>query len=262
VSALFQRGGLKNRRQGLTFKQTFDINKRKIKTSVVLCQEFRHMPVPDDPQIRLLEAAGRTFAEKGFEGATVREICKAAGANIAAVNYYFRDKERLYIEAVKHATCGAVGRPHLPAWGADTPPAIKLRDFIRMVVARMMTKDRPAWNMQLIMREMAQPTSACAEVVREFVQPLSEILHGILMEILPARTPPWKRYLTAFSIVGQCLYHVQNKPIAALLAGEHYRHFTPDVVAEHVTHFTLAALGLGPAVGREQAGLAEVPETV
>ena len=62
------------------------------------------MSSPDDPRQRLLETAGQIFAEKGFDGATVREICRRAGVNIAAVNYYFRDKERLYIEAVKEAT--------------------------------------------------------------------------------------------------------------------------------------------------------------
>ena len=48
---------------------------------------------PEATQLKLLEAAGRVFAEKGFQKATVREIVKAAGLrNIAAVNYYFGDK--------------------------------------------------------------------------------------------------------------------------------------------------------------------------
>ena len=66
------------------------------------------MSSPDDPRRRLLETAGQIFAEKGFDGATVREICRRAGVNIAAVNYYFRDKEQLYIEAVKSAACGSL----------------------------------------------------------------------------------------------------------------------------------------------------------
>ena len=40
----------------------------------------------DETRRQLLEAAGVVFAERGFRDATVREICRRAGANIAAVN--------------------------------------------------------------------------------------------------------------------------------------------------------------------------------
>ena len=48
---------------------------------------------------KLLAAAGRVFAEKGYRDATIAEICRLAGTNIAAVNYHFSDKETLYREA-------------------------------------------------------------------------------------------------------------------------------------------------------------------
>ncbi len=52
---------------------------------------------------RLLDAAGEVFAENGFRGTTVRAICQRAEANIASVNYYFRDKQGLYREVLRFA---------------------------------------------------------------------------------------------------------------------------------------------------------------
>lgn len=46
---------------------------------------------------RIREAAKRVFLEKGFDGATSRDIADAAGINIALTNYYFRSKEKLFI---------------------------------------------------------------------------------------------------------------------------------------------------------------------
>lgn len=201
------------------------------------------MALLEEPRRRLLETAGEVFAEKGFEGATVREICKRAGVNIAAVNYYFRDKERLYVETVKSAACGSQETAPLPAWPAKTPPVAKLRDFIHVMVGRLMSRDKPAWHTQLMMRELAQPTSACAEWVEEYVRPHAEVLAGVLAELMPPGTPDFKRYLTAFSIIGQCLYYMQCKPVVQLLMGDEYARITPDIVAEHVASFSLAALG-------------------
>ena len=45
---------------------------------------------------KLFCAAINVFAEKGFDGATVRDICFRVGANVSAVNYYFGGKESLY----------------------------------------------------------------------------------------------------------------------------------------------------------------------
>jgi AcrR family transcriptional regulator len=203
----------------------------------------------DDPRQRLLEAAGEIFAERGFDGARVRTIIKRARANLAAVNYYFRDKERLYIEAVKHAACGP---EEAPAWPTGTPPAVKLRDFIRQMVRHLFDPNRPAWHARLMMREMAQPTSACAELVRDYIQPRAAVLEGIIRELLPTEVPRWKRLMTAFSIVGQLLFYVSHKPILEQLAGpEALKHFDAATVAEHVTDFSLRALGV-PAAGRRR----------
>src|SRR5262249_885875 len=143
---------------------------------------------------RILEAAGRVFADQGYEAATVREICRLAGIrNIAAVNYYFGDKERLYVETVRAAYQAISPQVPLPKWPLATPPEQKLRDFIGTFVARLTGGDVPEWACRLLMREMIHTTAACAEFVRNFVRPNFEILQSILGELLPADVPAVKR---------------------------------------------------------------------
>src|SRR6266568_3256030 len=90
-------------------------------------------PETDTTRERILEAAEEVFAEKGFNQATVREILKrAAVGNIAAINYHFGDKERLYIATVKnaHSCCNSIP---FPQWPDGTTPDQKLCGFIRIV---------------------------------------------------------------------------------------------------------------------------------
>jgi AcrR family transcriptional regulator len=197
----------------------------------------------DATQQRLLDAAEEVFAEKGFKAVSIREICKRADANVAAVNYYFGDKDRLYIEAVKytHRSC-TQGMP-LPEWPAGTNVVTKLRDFIRVLVTRMMQPSSVA-SLQLMMRELAHPTAACVEIVRDYIQPLAEKLVGILTELLPDATDR-HRALVAFSIVGQAHFYRYHRPIAALLVGEQeFGQYDVELVANHITQFTFKALGI------------------
>jgi AcrR family transcriptional regulator len=202
------------------------------------------MSPKDETQYRLLDAAGRIFADKGFEGTTVREICQQAKVNIAAVNYYFRDKERLYIEAVKHACRQDTERVPLPEWPAGIPAETRLRDFIRTIANRMIGNDRPRWHTQLILREMTHPTAACSEWVQEQIRPTSKVLGAILKDLLPGASDRTIS-LTAFSIMGQILFHKVFKPIVTLLVGqEESSAYDAELLAAHIARFTLGALGL------------------
>ena len=49
----------------------------------------------NDKQIEILLVAEKLFAEKGFDGTTIRDIAKTAGINIAMISYYFGSKEKL-----------------------------------------------------------------------------------------------------------------------------------------------------------------------
>lgn len=203
----------------------------------------------DSTRDRILEAAGNVFARKGFEAATVREICGLADANLAAVNYHFGDKHQLYIEAVKRAHAWRVQQAPLPDWPPGTPPAAKLRGFVRTLLARMLSDDPTSWHAQLMLREMSRPDTACQALVSDYIRPEFRLLLGILDELVPAEMPPLRRYLVAFSIVGQCLhYRVGGQVIRLLVPEEEHRRFTPDFLAGHITELTLAALGVLPTL--------------
>ena len=45
---------------------------------------------------RILKAAVKLFAEKGYEGTSIREICKTAKSNICMISYYWGGKKELY----------------------------------------------------------------------------------------------------------------------------------------------------------------------
>lgn len=50
----------------------------------------------DNSKDRILKAAVKLFAQKGFESASTREICREAGANLCMISYYFGGKQELY----------------------------------------------------------------------------------------------------------------------------------------------------------------------
>jgi AcrR family transcriptional regulator len=199
----------------------------------------------DTTRRRIVEAAGEIFSEKGYGAATVREICQQAGANLAAVNYYFGDKQRLYIEAVKEAHRWRTQKAALPDWAANIPPAIKLAGFIRTFILRIRSAPGNTWHTRLVMRELTRPDTACAEMVEESIRPQFEILISILRELMPEGTNDEKLHLTAFSVVGQCVfYHLADPVIRRLVTNDEYTTFDVDKLSNHITQFALAALGV------------------
>ncbi len=190
---------------------------------------------------RIIEAAGEIFAAKGFEAATVREICTRAEANIAAVNYHFGDKQRLYIEAVKRAHHGRELLFPMPEWGPEVTAETKLADFILTLLKRMTSPDS-GWEGELMSREIARPTEACAELARESIRPHFAVLNEILAELIPA-ADQLERHLTAFSIVGQCLHYKFADPvIRQLVSAEEYAGYHVELLAQHITDFSLRSL--------------------
>jgi TetR/AcrR family transcriptional regulator, regulator of cefoperazone and chloramphenicol sensitivity len=196
-----------------------------------------------ETRTRLLEAAGEVFASRGFREATIRDICGRAGANIAAVNYHFRDKEGLYREVLAYTAKQSVER--YPMWFDPSRPAEeRLGLFVRNYMERLLDDGRPAWFGKLLAREMFEPTSALEDLARNFAGPMYAALQGIVGDLLGPRADERMVKLCARSVVGQCLFYKHARPMIERLAPE--QGFGPadrGKLAEHITAFSLAAIG-------------------
>jgi AcrR family transcriptional regulator len=191
---------------------------------------------------KLLDTAGQLFAAKGFQATTVREVCQAANVNIAAIHYHFGDKEQLYIECVRQAHCQQ-GVTRFD-WPEGMSPPDKLAGIITQMLSLMLARDRPAWQAELMVRELARPTTACRVLVEEFVSPMFAELLQVVSEMLPATAPLLLRQQTAFSVVAQCLLYRYHRPIGQLLIGEQQFQQLLDVetVSRQIFSFSLAGI--------------------
>jgi len=192
----------------------------------------------------LIESACDLFAEKGFTKATNKQICDRAGANIAAVNYYFGSKQNLYAEAWRKAFQDSL-KAHPPDGGVpeDAVPEDRLRGRVRAVIRG--TADENNKSFLIVHKEMARPTALLDEVMRECMQPLHEETAVLVRELLgPHATERQVRFCMA-SIMSQCIgatvrmrVHRQHLPIKN----------SPGILddidgyAEHVAQFSLAGI--------------------
>jgi AcrR family transcriptional regulator len=210
------------------------------------------MPRSEKTRTEIIEAAGALFAEKGFKATTVANICKAAGVNQAAISFHFGGKEQLYLALVRYGYEYALTQIPWPKWEPGTPATTKLRDFIVTFLRRAVADREPRWPCQLIMREMIEPTKACEEFVRGYIRPSLALLHGILQELLPPNFPQERRLLIGHSIIGQMLFYKVARPVLQLMhaGGDLLRYDEPYIqcLADHITAFTLAAIGAGPTI--------------
>ena len=89
------------------------------------------------PRQRILATAAQVFGRKGFKAATVREICHSARVNLAALNYYFGNKQALYRTVVTDLLARAIERYPVDA-APGIGPEIRLKLFIRAMLNRLL----------------------------------------------------------------------------------------------------------------------------
>lgn len=102
---------------------------------------------------QMIKAGSQLFAEKGYEGASVREIAALAGVNVAMVSYYFGSKEGLYFECISH-----FAQHKLNQLNNTLTPFTNAEDFKKrlsqLIINKMQSFAEDLEAHKIIMREM------------------------------------------------------------------------------------------------------------
>lgn len=195
---------------------------------------------------RLVEAAREVFAQHGFQAATVREICRRADANVAAVNYHFGSKDGLLSEALNFNRLKAL---QMANDAADASPEIRLRLFIRDFMLMLLDENNASRQCQMMARELADPTPALDKIVFEAIAPLHEFLGRLVTEIIGKTSEEVEIRRSVYSILGQCLFYRNSHPVLQRLTPAlHYDRNEIETIARHITDFSLAALRIKKSV--------------
>jgi TetR/AcrR family transcriptional regulator, regulator of cefoperazone and chloramphenicol sensitivity len=200
-----------------------------------------------DVRGRLLEIACEIFAQKGYRDATIAEICKRAGANVAAVNYYFGNKETLYVEAWRLAFHRSL-EAHSPSGGvpSDAPAEERLRGRIFAIMQRL--ADPKSHEFEIIRKEMTNPTGLLAEVMRKSIEPLRRELGSIVRELLGEYASEQQVILCQMSIKAQCFDMIARERHHKMFTAVGIKEAMPserpkiEVMADHITRFSLAGI--------------------
>ena len=193
-----------------------------------------------ETRTRVLAVATRLFAARGFEKVTVREICRDAEANVAAVNYHFGDKMGLYHEVLgqaiheMQATTDAARRE-----GEGQSSDGKLKAYVAVFLRRVIGQGRDSWIHQLMAHEMADPTAALDMVIDQVIRPRMAYLSELVADLLAVPVDDPKVRRCVLSVQSQ-FHGLMMNPVAKKVAPD----FSPDsetieAWAEHLYAFSL-----------------------
>ncbi len=194
---------------------------------------------------RLIEAAGELFAEKGFKATTVRDISEKAGANVAAVNYHFGDKEKLYEGVIFHIIDGIKEEfPVDKGFEKTSSPEERLHVFVRNLLYRFADPARPSWHGALLAEERMNPRPVVLTIMHAEIMKSHSILGSIVGEALGPDAGREDIELCGASVVGQLMFHAHMcRPNAPeLLKREAMSVEELELLARHISDFSLAGI--------------------
>ena len=205
-----------------------------------------HSSPADSTKEALLQAAAPIFASKGYALARIRDIAASAGTNVAAVNYHFGSKQGLYASVLHRLISEAI--EHFPLAGRKDAeragPEQRLARAVSSLVRRVTAAVSVDVLSEIMVREMAHPTAALDQIVRELIKPQFRQMSGIVSELLGPAAKARDIECATFSVVGQCLFYLLGRPLLERLAPQALPRSEARLerLGRHITGFSLAGL--------------------
>ncbi|MGY1723013.1 TetR/AcrR family transcriptional regulator [Blastococcus sp. SYSU DS0533] len=157
----------------------------------------------------MLAAARAAFAERGFDGASIRAIATAAGVDPALVHHYFGSKDQLFLAAIEAPADPADLLPEVLAGGRDRLGA-------NIVALLLRVWDGPTRPAALALVRSAVGNEWTAKLLREFL--VSQVLRRVVATL---DAPPAEREargaLVASQLIGLVMarYVLRVEPLAS-----------------------------------------------
>jgi TetR/AcrR family transcriptional regulator, regulator of cefoperazone and chloramphenicol sensitivity len=197
----------------------------------------------DETRRKILNAAGRIFAQVGYETATVRQITESAGVNVSAINYHFGDKEALYREVL---TDGLVEMHQrlLKRCSSGTPEE-RLRGYIEVMIRASVHEERP-WQHVVMTREIFEQnrTDLMPDLFVELIRPTHLLLISIIRDLVGSEVSAEKIEIASQTVIGILIHWIHGKDIARRLCSElTFEEQQMERVTEQAYQFVLAGIG-------------------
>jgi len=148
----------------------------------------------DRTRERLLDAAARLFAERGYTGTSIRAVTADARVSVSAANYHFGSKREL-LSAVCQRLIGPLNQERMRALDEvelrSRPPALVLEDLLRAFLAPavLQPRDRQIGSRAVAARLYADPPEIVAELKRDLFGPLRDRMTLLLGRAMPDASP-------------------------------------------------------------------------
>jgi AcrR family transcriptional regulator len=171
----------------------------------------RHKDEPGAPTRQKLNAAAiRSFGQKGYDGASIREIAEAAQVNIAGIAYHFGGKEQLYRACLQHITetiRSGIGEAQPAQVESLTPAQARqlLKDRLLAMAEFILATPNAASFVRMVVREQMDPSPAFSILYAEFMEPLHRRLCALWSRTTGDEAESETSKLAVFSLLGQIL---------------------------------------------------------